>query len=267
MDFEAHLHHLHAESARFLDAARRTSPGQRVPTCPDWNADDLLWHLGGEVQWFWASVAELELRDLHQVIDLPEIERPADRDGLLRLFTEHSARLHRVLIETEPQERRWMWIADPNLHTIAYIARRQAHEALIHRIDAEATLGSGRTPIDRCLAVDGVDEAIVLMHGNHPAWGSFTPAATQARFQAVDTGDTWTVSLGRFAGTDRGGQDVDVDSWEPAEPVDEPAATISGKAADLDLWLWGRPCANPPVLQGDSAALAIVQEIIGEGVD
>ena len=27
----------------------------RVPTCPDWTADDLLWHLA-EVQWFWGEI-------------------------------------------------------------------------------------------------------------------------------------------------------------------------------------------------------------------
>ena len=30
----------------------------RVPSCPDWNAADLLWHLGAEVQDFWAWVLE-----------------------------------------------------------------------------------------------------------------------------------------------------------------------------------------------------------------
>ncbi len=49
-----------------------------------------------------------------------------------------------------------MWADDK---TAGYIARRQAHEALVHRLDAELTVGD-RTPLDPRLAADGVDEAL-----------------------------------------------------------------------------------------------------------
>jgi len=47
-----YLGHLASESARFADAIRLAPPAARVPSCPDWTADDLLWHLA-EVQFFW----------------------------------------------------------------------------------------------------------------------------------------------------------------------------------------------------------------------
>ena len=37
-----HLSHLAQESARFGEAIRQAPPEAPVPTCPDWNADDLL---------------------------------------------------------------------------------------------------------------------------------------------------------------------------------------------------------------------------------
>ncbi len=41
--------HLARDSARFVSVLRTTPAGTRVPTCPGWDADDLLWHLA-EVQ-------------------------------------------------------------------------------------------------------------------------------------------------------------------------------------------------------------------------
>src|SRR5665811_2356206 len=41
-----YLSHLALDSARFVEVLRQAPSGARVPTCPDWDADDLLWHLG-----------------------------------------------------------------------------------------------------------------------------------------------------------------------------------------------------------------------------
>jgi len=49
VDYRAHLAE---ESARFAEVIAEVPPDARVPSCPDWSADDLLWHLA-EVQWFW----------------------------------------------------------------------------------------------------------------------------------------------------------------------------------------------------------------------
>src|SRR6516225_4382858 len=106
--------HVTRESARFAEVLRDVPPDVGVPSCPGWNADDLLWHLG-EVQWFWGTVVREQV--------------------------------------TGPQAEAWTWSDD---HTVGFIRRRQAHEALIHRVDAELTAGT-RTPLDPALAADGVD--------------------------------------------------------------------------------------------------------------
>ncbi|WP_018155083.1 maleylpyruvate isomerase N-terminal domain-containing protein [Demetria terragena] len=261
-------HHLRAESARFLDAIGQTAPTDRVPTCPDWDADDLLWHLGGDVQWFWASVIAEDLRDTQQIIDLVDIERPADREGLLALFARESARLHHLVAETDPSEPRWMWVADTSLHQVEYLGRRQAHEALIHRVDAELTAGLPISPIDPEFASDGVDEALRIIHGNHPAWGEFTPDGRTARMRATDTDLSWVLDLGRFVGTDRDGEEVDIASWRARsdDQGEAVAGEMSADAMDLDLYLWGRPAPHFPVLEGDSAALDHVVAVVNDGV-
>ena len=50
-----YLAHLARESARFAEVIAEVPPAAPVLSCPAWNADDLLWHLG-EVQWFWGTI-------------------------------------------------------------------------------------------------------------------------------------------------------------------------------------------------------------------
>ena len=51
---------------------------------------------------------------------------------------------------------------------------------MIHRVDAEIVAGR-RTPMDPALSADGVDEALRIMYGGLPDWGSFTPIAGKTR--------------------------------------------------------------------------------------
>ncbi|WP_265447245.1 maleylpyruvate isomerase N-terminal domain-containing protein [Flexivirga meconopsidis] len=139
------------ESARFR-AALATAPDQSVPTCPDWTTDDLLWHLT-EVQWFWGTIVADDVSD-PQTLERPD--RPGGRAAALAAFDDASAALRQALADTAPDQRRWMWAQDDALHTAGYIARRQAHEALIHRVDAELTAAGPVGPIDPTLAADGV---------------------------------------------------------------------------------------------------------------
>lgn len=47
--------HLERDSRRFLTVLHDVDGRTPVPTCPDWTADDLLFHLA-EVQSFWARI-------------------------------------------------------------------------------------------------------------------------------------------------------------------------------------------------------------------
>jgi hypothetical protein len=95
-----HLGHLQAESTRFLDVLRDADPRAQVPSCPDWKADDLLWHLT-EVQWFWGTVVR---ERLPAVPDVKGPERPGSHGALLTSFADQSRRLHDALAEADPAE-------------------------------------------------------------------------------------------------------------------------------------------------------------------
>jgi hypothetical protein len=56
--------------------------------------------------------------------------------------------------------------------TVSWVARRQAHEALIHRTDAELAAGVTVTRADAALAADGVDDLISGFLVGVPRWAS-----------------------------------------------------------------------------------------------
>src|SRR3954465_6346592 len=83
-----------AESDRFAEVLADIPPEVRCPTCPDWNADDLLWHLT-EVQLFWAGILGRDVHDQAGVAAVEESkpDRPADTAGLLQLREHATAAL------------------------------------------------------------------------------------------------------------------------------------------------------------------------------
>jgi uncharacterized protein (TIGR03083 family) len=259
-----YLDHLVRESARFSEALRDVQSDARVPTCPDWDAVDLLWHLG-RVQWFWGEMVRRGITEDADA-DKLESERPVDREvadrKTIQDFYDESSRNLAEALAAPPETPAWTWAPE---HTVGFIRRRQAHEALIHRLDAELTAGD-RTPMDTALCSDGVDEALRVMYGGAPSWGEFTPApAKTVRFTATDTGATWFITLGRFVGTDPDDNSAvdepdiraaDTDTGGPA------AATVSGTAADLDCWLWHRPVLGEISREGDESVLADLAETV-----
>jgi len=260
-----YLRHLARESARFATVLNKADPAAPVPSCSDWAAADLLWHLG-EVQWFWGTI----VRDRVSAETAEQLKppRPAHWPGLVEFYASASEELGSVLAITPPETTVWTWADDK---TAGFVRRRQAHEALIHRVDAELTTGD-RTSLDPQLSADGVDEAIRIMFGGDlPAWGMFTPdEGSSLRIVAADTGDIWMIEIGRFIGMDpdsgRACDDKGIKVTGTGSDA-EPAAAISGDAADLDCWLWGRPALGRVNRSGNEAVLTDFDEIVAQGVN
>lgn len=261
--------HLERESLRFATVLADADPAARVPTCPDWSADDLLWHLA-EVQWFWGEIVEQGVTERGglDAVEAARVGRPAEREGLLAFFDRASTRLHRVLSQLPADTERWMWADD---HTVGYIARRQAHEALVHRLDAELTTGQ-RTALDPLLSADGVDEALVVMRGHEDDPGepglAADPLGGAVVLSAVDTMHSWTVTPLRVHGTDSDGDELDVLALDVAQGARPDVTTeVCGTAADLDAWLWNRPPAAEITRVGDAAALAALDRVVARDID
>jgi len=261
LPFEDYLDHLRTESARFRDVLATCDPTARVPACPDWDAADLLWHLTG-VQAFWAEVVRTRPAAVPEDYE-STLPRPDTHEGLLSAFDEHSAALQAALGGADPAEEAWHWSSD---HTVGASIRRQAHEALVHRLDAEEAAGSV-TPLDARLASDGVLEALTVMYGGCPPWGTITPSDRVVDVRMTDTGDVLHVALARFTGTDPEGTAYDEPDLALVDSGD-PLATVTGLAADLDAWLWHRGAGRVEVaLDGDQAALDELRGILSQPIN
>lgn len=251
MDPSTYLDHLRRDSARFRDVLSTCDPGARVPACPDWDASDLLWHLA-EVQLFWATIVDQRPAGPPEQWPPP---RPGTYDALLAAFDHHSAALVAALEASDPADEAWHWSPE---QTVGVTFRRQAHEALIHRLDAEQTAGAV-TGLDPALAADGLRELFDIMYGGAaPDWGRIEPGSRHVAFELTDLGETIWVQPCTFYGTDPdSGRNYDgphlLHVHDPGTPAD---ATVRGTAADLDAWLWKRRDDAGIEVTGDEAAYA-----------
>ena len=261
LDHPDYLGHLRTESRRIRDVLASCDPDARVPSCPEWSAADLLWHLA-EVQWFWART--VRTRPAPPDPADPEPERPDTYDGLLQAFDEHSAALVAELERADPAEPAWTWSEE---QTVGFTFRRQAHEALIHRLDAELAAGDV-TPLDPVLAADGVLESLDVMYGGCPPWGEFHPLPHHVRVDCTDTGNRIWVRLGRFVGTDPSdGRHYDEHFISVvASPGTEPDTVIEGPAGALDAWLWRRGDDAAIRVRGDRSVHDIFREAVSHPI-
>ena len=260
---ETYLSHLRSESARFREVLADCDPAARVPSCPDWDAADLLWHLATVQRW-WAEVLAARPARPEEV----EPPRPETYAGLLAAYDEWSRELADVLEAADPAEEAWNWSDD---HTVGFILRRQAHEALVHRVDAELAAGV-TSEVDPVLAADGVHEVLAVMYGGCPPWGSWEPGDGLVRVDCTDTGDELWVRFGIFSGTDpdSGTSYADEEDFHvvaaPAADV-EPDVVVDGPAAALDLWLWSRGDDAAISVAGDEATYARFRAIVDSPIN
>jgi uncharacterized protein (TIGR03083 family) len=259
LDSEEYLRHLASESSRFREVLSSCAPSARVPGCPDWNAADLLWHLT-EVQGFWAHVVATRPRPPD---DHPEPKRASGHEDMLAAFDERSRELQEALAAADPADEAWTWSTD---HTVGFILRRQALEALVHRVDAEQAAGV-ESPLDPQLATDGVDEVLDVMYGGCPDWGSFSPLPHYLRLDITDTATQVWVQLGRFSGTDpEGVRHEEDDIHVVADPGVEPDAVISGPASPLLTRLWRRGDGSQIHLAGDLKIVDHFRQVIHQPI-
>jgi uncharacterized protein (TIGR03083 family) len=222
---EQHLQTLRAENARFAvaTAAARTRHGwrARVPGCPAWDLADLVWHLA-EVQHFWAWLVRTRATS---PAGYPQPVRPAD-DELPAFAAEQVHELEDALGRAEPTDPVWTWAPQQD---VAFVLRRQAQEATVHRVDAEQTLGEV-TAIPAEVGQDGLDEWLeVMVPGALP--GGPPTGAEPVVFHAVDAEAERTL----FPGT-----------------ADLPVATLTGPAGDLLLAAWRRIPLDALTVDGDA---------------
>jgi uncharacterized protein (TIGR03083 family) len=192
-----------------------------VPGCPEWDLADLVFHLG-EVQHFWGWLVRTRATS---PAGYPEPVRPDD-ESLLAWAAEQSHELLDALTRAEPTDRVWTWAPQQD---VAFVLRRQAQEATVHRVDAEQVLGQV-TGIPADVGLDGLDEWLELMVPAAFPGGAPTGAAPVV-FAAGDAGAERTLFAGSAAA---------------------PVATLRGPAGDLLLVAWRRLPLDAVAVEGDA---------------
>ena len=250
------------EARRFARVLAGVNPDAPVPTCPEWTASDLLWHLA-EVHWFWANIlarGALTDADVEQ-IDETKPARPETTEELLAFRAVSTDALLDQLAKLDDAEQRWTWV--PHNQTVGFTRRMKTFEATMHRVDAEVAAGVAVTPLDPGLAAAAVGHAIDYMWGWIPDWATYTPVAVVA-FEASDTGDRRLAEVGRWRGT--GPDSGKAFDWPCARPVTEGEASASAvaPAEHLALWCWRR--GGSAEVTGAPDAVAALMAVVENGI-
>ncbi len=243
---------IRTEAQRLADVLAMTDLDARCPTCPDWTATDLLWHLT-VVHFFWAGVLERNARTESDIaaVEQAKPDRPSAMPDLLALREQATAALCNQLESLDDAEPRWTWW--PEDQTVGFTRRMQTHEATFHRVDAELAAGLPISPIASDVAADALDHAVDVMWGWLPDGATYEPRAI-VEFVATDVDRRWLVEVG----------DANDRPRAVRATAGEPTATVSGSVGDLALWAWTRGGAVE--VSGDSASVPTLNAVVNNGM-
>jgi uncharacterized protein (TIGR03083 family) len=237
----SHAEHVQAarvEITRMADVLRDGDMSTPVRTCPGWNLAELITHTGGLHRWVAAMVRDLSERRYDP--DGMDMGLPADPSGYPAWLGEGADLLSEALLSQDPQAPVWSWGAD---RRVRFWSRRQLHETVVHRVDAELALG---VPIliDEDVAADGVEEFLdVLPYARwNPGVAELRGAGETISLQA-DTGAGWMIT-------------VDPDRFHYQRSLRPGTVTVrTATSADLLQVVWGRRSADDYAVEGDTGLL------------
>ena len=230
MDTATHLTHFDREHESFLAACALAAPAAEVPTCPGWSVADLMYHLY-EVQYGWHRLVA-ERREEFDGIDLPA--RPADDQLAAIMIGEHAG--YAAMLRAFPADTSiWTWAGT---ESFAWLARRMAQEALVHRVDADLAAAVTRAPVDAELASDGIDEFLFYFANNANG-----PVAGTVHLHCTDVEGEWLAQPdGKYFAVTREHAKGD--------------CAIRGAAEDILMALWRRAPLTACEVVGDAEIAA-----------
>jgi uncharacterized protein (TIGR03083 family) len=172
----------------------------------------------------------------------PESPGSLWRAPVLEFLEMSSADLLSELRSREPDQPCWTWY--PENQTVGFWARRMTHETVIHRWDAEDSVRR-LTPIDAAIAVDAIDELLVVFLSGD--WSDDPQPPPFGNVDVVAGPIRWRVNLTAGAVGVRRSR---TSTGNP--PTAE--AQLEGPEQTLLLSLWGRRTA-PPHIAGEQALI------------
>ncbi|KWX04476.1 hypothetical protein TH66_07880 [Carbonactinospora thermoautotrophica] len=187
LGYDRYYTELEAEAVRFAEAVHDADLARQVPTCPEWTLAQLVAHVGQAHRWATAIVVRRspEPLALEDVDDLRVPEDAAERAEWLRAG---AARLVEAVREAGPETPVWTFTDE---HYAGFWVRRMLYETLVHRADAELTVGRAVT-LDPELAADGISEGLGLLTSSaaaaNPAVAGLRGDGQTLHFHATDEG-------------------------------------------------------------------------------
>lgn len=256
---------IETEAQRFADVLTQADPDARVPTCPDWSAAQLLWHLTG-VHRFWAEVLRQDPQgdDAVEALEQDDVPAPATVAEMLPLREQATADLLAQLRTLSDDEARWSWW-DPD-QTVGFTRRMQTYEAIMHRVDAELAAGVPVTAIEPEAAAGAIDHCVDVMWGWMADWADYEPFAT-IELVATDTGQRWPVEIGHWFGVGP----VSGNSFDEIRAVRangaDPTGTVVGPLEQLSRWAWVRqPTRGSIRIEGSEQAREAIAKLVARGI-
>lgn len=221
MNREQYLAHFDADSERFaVVTADHLETG--IEFLGDWTVRDLVAHLGAVYAFCRANL----LAQTDEVTFPSDDEaRAPEGDAVMAWFRERRDAVREALEQADLDAVGWTFAG---MEPGSFWVRRMAHETSVHRWDAEAAVGDF-TPVDPALASDGIDEYTdVGLRSSSSRPDRVYPEQT-VHLHCTDVEGEWMLA--------RGADGAPVVTREHGKGD----AAVRGTAADLLLWVWGRP--------------------------
>jgi uncharacterized protein (TIGR03083 family) len=261
MTDDAYLRGIEIAGARLAETVATLAGDEPVPTCPGWDADRLVAHVGVTNRWVAAMV---RARDPHPLPREPfTAEVPADHVERVSWYEAGVDDLVATLRSADPTTDLWSWGDGPPTR---FWARRMMHEQIVHGADALYAAGDGAPRTRPPWALDGISEFLTIIPGARRD-GVRRPDGNDRRLRvalaASDARAVWLIdwrapthTWERHHVPARSIDDrwpIDVIGWAP-ELVADTDASVAGPASDVYFWLWARPTRSL-VVGGDTTAL------------
>lgn len=232
------LETLRVEVDLLAEAARHADPDGRVPACPGLTIGETVRHVGSVYRMVLAWLSDGRRPGRWQRDPVPG--QPAE-DYLLAGF----AQLMSEFESRDPSSPAGTWW--PEDQTVGFWMRRMAHETLVHRTDVQSAAGVELTGMPDDVAVDGIDEVLLLWFGHK--LGVMGVSGTRAGSVAVRSGERIWIA--------RAAPSV-AEAYRVPSGVSPPVcdATVTADPMRTYLWLWGRLPNSSIVTEGDVDAVA-----------
>ncbi|WP_106401763.1 maleylpyruvate isomerase family mycothiol-dependent enzyme [Actinocorallia populi] len=240
MDHRVYCDLLEPELVRLAAAIGAAEPGAAVPGCDGWTALDLAQHVGVVHRWATrlvetAATARIPFREV-------PVEYPAHWGDYPGWIEEGGRALVAALRAVDGAAPVWAWGPDQHMR---FWSRRQFHEVMVHRVDAERAAGLSPA-IDPVHAVDAIDEFLENIssgRGSGPAVAAACAAGPgTVHLHATDADGEWMIHLA-----------ADGYRWERGHGKGD--AAVRAPVADLLLLTYGRRAPEGLEVFGDQALL------------